>query len=151
MHVKQCTHDIDAYGWLDGGWEPKHTQQDWIELAFSLSLNWTQHKVYIIHLLNPQASFLRLIPALGVELGLKESHTMAPHGRSWLRPREYLMYYRRPGSYGSFPPFFGQQVISLSQSFCVSPFELTDGRVGKGGERSQITSLVLYNQLTTLS
>ncbi len=42
VHVEQCTHYIDAYGLLDGGWEPKHTQQDWIELAFSLSLNWTQ-------------------------------------------------------------------------------------------------------------
>ncbi len=45
VHVgnRACTwnsaHDIDAYGLLDGGWEPKHTQQDWIELAFSLSLN----------------------------------------------------------------------------------------------------------------
>jgi hypothetical protein len=27
-----------------------------------------------------------------------------------------------------------QQVVSLSQSSCVSPFELTDGREGKGME-----------------
>jgi hypothetical protein len=44
--------------------------------------------------------------------------------------------------------------ISLSQSSCVSPVELTDGRVGRGWKRSQIIrgreSLVLYKSFNTL-
>ncbi len=53
-----------------------------------------------------------------------------------LSPREYWMIYRGPGFLAAvwfgFPPspFCGQQVVSLSQSFCVS---LNDGRRGGCG------------------
>ncbi len=53
------------------------------------------------------------------------------------------------GSFPLLPLFFRQQVVSLSQSACVSPVELTD--VMGGGGRGNITrrreSLVLYNPL----
>jgi hypothetical protein len=53
------------------------------------------------------------------------------------------------------PPLSRQQVISLYQSSCVSPVQLTDGRGGgRGGGRSQIIqsrgSLALY-QIIQLS
>jgi len=35
-------------------------------------------------------------------------------------------------------PISGHQVVSLSQSYCVTPVELTDGRGGRVGGRSQI-------------
>jgi hypothetical protein len=54
-----------------------------------------------------------------------------------MRNREYLMIYRGPGFlavvlFGSSPctPF----VVSLSQSSCVSPVELTNGRGGRGAK-----------------
>jgi hypothetical protein len=60
--------------------------------------------------------------------------------------REYWMIYRRPGffrSYDSAPsppppsPLSCQQLVSLSQSSCVSLIELTDGKVGRGGGGSK--------------
>jgi hypothetical protein len=52
-----------------------------------------------------------------------------------------------------FAPLSRQQLVSLSQSSCVSPIELTDGR-GKRRTRSQIMrrreSLVLYKSFNTL-
>ncbi len=60
-------------------------------------------------------------------------------GGLWGITRKYWMNYRLPGFlavvwFGSSPhpvPLFHQQVVSLSQSSCVSPVELTDGR-GRG-------------------
>ncbi len=64
---------------------------------------------------------------------------------SMLRTREYLMIYRGPGflavvhiirllaMHPSFPPSL-QQVVSLSQSSCVSPVELTGGKGGRGAK-----------------
>ncbi len=78
----------------------------------------------------------------------------------YLSPRQYWMIYRGPGFlsvewFGSSPaPFFPhsrQQVVSLSQSSCVSPVELTDGREWA---RRRITwpreSLNLYKSFHTL-
>ncbi len=54
------------------------------------------------------------------------------------------------------PPLSRQQVVSLSQSSCVSPVELTDGERGesRGWARSQIIrpreSLALYKSFRTL-
>ncbi len=53
-------------------------------------------------------------------------------------------------------PLSRQQVVSLSQSYCVPPVELTDGREGYWGwGRSQIIqrqeSMVLYNNHKILS
>jgi len=68
------------------------------------------------------------------------------------------MIYRGPGflavllSASRPPPFslFWQQVVSLFQFSCVSPFELADGRGRRGWAWSQIIllreSMVLYNQ-----
>jgi hypothetical protein len=55
------------------------------------------------------------------------------------------MIYRGPGILAvvlsnSLPtpfPFSHEQVVYLSQSFCVSPVELTDGRGGGGGRRAK--------------
>ncbi len=51
-------------------------------------------------------------------------------------------------------PLFRQQVVSLSQSSCVSPVELTDRRGGRWQRRSQIIrrqeSLALYISFNTL-
>jgi hypothetical protein len=53
--------------------------------------------------------------------------------------REYLMIYKGAGFlafvvFGSSPILLSrQQVVSLSQSSCASPVELTDGRRGGGG------------------
>ncbi len=65
-----------------------------------------------------------------------------------------------PPSYDLAPPptlspLSGHQVVSLSQSFCVSPFELTDGRGGEGvqGEdpnARQRESLVFYKLVNIL-
>jgi hypothetical protein len=59
--------------------------------------------------------------------------------------REYLMIYRGPGFLAELRTYYSaqrppppptlshQQVASLSQSSCVSPVQLTDGREGGGG------------------
>jgi hypothetical protein len=51
------------------------------------------------------------------------------------------------------PTLSQQQIVSLTQSSCVSPVELTDGRGGRGSARSQIIrpreSLALYNTSNT--
>jgi hypothetical protein len=66
------------------------------------------------------------------------------------------MFYRESGFLARlmiwfFPPplLSRQQVVSLSQSCCVSLVELTDGR-GKGTAAGEKACMVLYNPLTTL-
>jgi hypothetical protein len=56
--------------------------------------------------------------------------------------REYSMLYRGPVFLAFIllallptpPPLFRKQFVSLSQSFCMSPVEFTDGREGGEGE-----------------
>ncbi len=78
--------------------------------------------------------------------------------------REYWIIYRGPGFLAVFwfghsprplPPPAGEQVVSLSQSSCVSPVELTDGIRERGGvdeEPNHTTreSLDLYKSFNTL-
>ncbi len=70
--------------------------------------------------------------------------------------REYLMIYRGPGflavvRFGSSPtpshPLFPQPLVSLSQSSCLSPVDLTDGRGGRGWASE---SLARYKSFNTL-
>jgi hypothetical protein len=78
---------------------------------------------------------------------------------------EYRMIYRGPcrrscgllwfGSSATHPPVTSASCLSFSVFLCVaaSPIELTDGRCGGGGVRSQIIpreSLVLYKSFDTL-
>ncbi len=81
-------------------------------------------------------------------------------------PREYWMIYRGPGLLCSvismiwflpsnLLPLSCQQIVSLSQSSCVSPFELTDGKGGRRGwgrsrSHRRRESLVLYKLFNTL-
>ncbi len=76
-----------------------------------------------------------------------------------VRSTEYWMIYRGPVFlavvwFGSSPTPLPPSVSKISQPFCVSTIELTDGREGKGWESSQTTrqweSLVLYISLNTL-
>ncbi len=72
--------------------------------------------------------------------------------------REYWMIYRGPGFidfvyFGSLPtpcPLSRKQVISLSQSFCVPPIELTNGRGGgaKSCDGEKACSSFVYNHST---
>jgi hypothetical protein len=51
-----------------------------------------------------------------------------------------------------YPPFSRQKLVSLSQSSCVSPVELTDGRGGEPGAKiiPPRESLVFYKSFNTL-
>jgi hypothetical protein len=73
--------------------------------------------------------------------------------------REYLLSYRGTGFlavvwFSSFllppPPLSRQQVVSLSQSSCVSPVELTHRGGGEESNPRTARKLVLYNPLTIL-
>ncbi len=84
--------------------------------------------------------------------------TCIPPSKLFMWTREYLMIYRGPSFlavtwFGSLPPS-RQQAVSLSQSACVSPDELTDGRGVRGWGSSQTydgwKSLALYKLLNTL-
>jgi hypothetical protein len=79
--------------------------------------------------------------------------------------REYSLIYREYQAFSPsydlappppFPPFFLQQIVSLSQSFCVLMTDLTEGRGGKGaGEKPNHSTAIkspldLYETFNTL-
>jgi hypothetical protein len=95
VHVEQCTHYIDAYRWLDGGGAKTHTAGlDWVGIQFKFELisvgicSIMYTLLYTFSIL--RLAFCALSLALGVALGLKESHTIVPTVVVGCGP-EYLM------------------------------------------------------------